>query len=85
MVHFYTVATHEDGWEDMAENITVESCPFNTVVPSWIVNEIAAGRDDLLVIYPNEVTRSASIQTILENAGSVDSSRHTTLQRLRDL
>ena len=70
------------GGEDMAENITVESCPFNTVVPSWIVNEIAAGRDDLLVIYPNEVTRSASIQTILENAGSVDSSRHTTLQRL---
>ena len=70
------------GGEDMAENITVESCPFDTVVPSWVVNEIAAGRDDLLVIYPNEVTRSTSIQTILEKAGSVDSSRHTTLQRL---
>ena len=70
------------GGEDMAENITVESCPFDTTVPSWVVDEIATGRDDLLVIYPNEVTRSSSIQTILEKAGSVDSSRHTTLQRL---
>ena len=70
------------GGEDMAENITVESCPFDTTVPSWVVDEIATGRDDLLVIYPNEVTRASSIQTILEKAGSVDSSRHTTLQRL---
>ena len=54
------------GGEDMAENITVESCPFDTTVPSWVVDEIATGRDDLLVIYPNEVTRASSIQTILE-------------------
>ena len=70
------------GGEDMAENITVESCPFDTTVPSWVVDEIATGRDDLLVVYPNEITRASSIQTILEKAGSVDSSRHTTLQRL---
>ena len=63
-------------------NITVESCPSDCVVPRWVVDEIANGHDNLLVIYPNEDTRSLSIRAILDKAGSVDSSRHTTLQRL---
>ena len=65
-----------------AVNITVESCPSDCVVPRWVVDEIANGYDNLLVIYPNEETRSSSIRAILDKAGSVDSSRHTTLQRL---
>ncbi|MDP6866320.1 MAG: PD-(D/E)XK nuclease family protein [Candidatus Poseidoniaceae archaeon] len=66
----------------MTVNITVEACPSDCVVPRWVIDEIANGYDDLLVIYPNEATRARSIQTILQESGSVDSSRHTTLQRL---
>ena len=66
----------------MTVNITVEACPSDCVVPRWVIDEIANGYDDLLVIYPSEATRARSIQTILQEAGSVDSSRHTTLQRL---
>ena len=64
------------------KNITVESCPSDTIVPPWIIDSIAKGRDDLLVVYPNEATRLSSIQSILSKSGHVDSSRHTTLQRL---
>lgn len=63
-------------------NITLESCSPSTIVPTWLSESIANGRDDILIIYPNEVTRSNSIESILENTGTVDSSRHTTLQRL---
>ena len=63
-------------------NITLESCPPSTIVPTWLSESIANGRDDILIIYPNEVTRSNSIESILEKTGTVDSSRHTTLQRL---
>ncbi len=65
-----------------AVNITVEVCSPETVVPSWITTGFANNRDELLIIYPNEVTRSKTIQSILLETGSVDSSRHTTLQRL---
>lgn len=63
-------------------NITFEACPPENTVPSWLIANIASGRDDILVIYPNESTRSNSIQSILQKTGTVDSSRHTTLQRL---
>ena len=63
-------------------NITVEPCPPETIVPPWLLADIANGRDDLLVIYPNERTRTNSIQSILQETGTVDSSRHTTFQRL---
>ncbi|MGB1897799.1 MAG: hypothetical protein ACPHRB_03070, partial [Candidatus Poseidoniaceae archaeon] len=63
-------------------NITVETTLSDNTVPSWLLDEISNGWDDVLVIYPNEATRSSSIQTILEQSGSVDSSRHTTLSRL---
>ena len=52
-----------------AVNITVESCPSDCVVPRWVVDEIANGYDNLLVIYPNEETRSSSIRAILDKAG----------------
>ncbi|MGB1659134.1 MAG: hypothetical protein ACPHHS_01420, partial [Candidatus Poseidoniaceae archaeon] len=67
---------------DSTVNITLESCPPSTIVPTWLSESIANGRDDILIIYPNEVTRSNSIESILEKTGTVDSSRHTTLQRL---
>ncbi len=70
------------GGEGFMKNITVESCPSDTIVPPWIIDSIAKGRDDLLVVYPNEATRLSSIQSILSKSGHVDSSRHTTLQRL---
>ena len=63
-------------------NITLEPCPPSTIVPTWLSESIAKGRDDILIIYPNEVTRSNSIESILEKTGTVDSSRHTTMQRL---
>ena len=67
---------------DSAVNITVETCSSGMVVPPWICTASATGRDDILVIYPNEATRSNTVQSILRGSGSVDSSRHTTLQRL---
>ena len=63
-------------------NITLESCSPSTIVPTWLFESMANGRDDILIIYPNEVTRSNSIESILEKTGTVDSSRHTTLQRI---
>ena len=63
-------------------NITVETCSPETVVPPWIRTNAANEGNDLLIIYPNEVTRSNTVQSILRETGSVDSSRHTTLQRL---
>ncbi len=63
-------------------NITLESCSPSTIVPTWLFESMANGRDDILIIYPNEVTRSNLIESILEKTGTVDSSRHTTLQRL---
>ena len=63
-------------------NITVEACSPETVVPHWVRTDFASEGDDLLIIYPNEDTRSNTIQSILRETGSVDSSRHTTLQRL---
>ncbi len=65
-----------------AVDITVESCASDCVVPQWVFDEVANGRDDLLVIYPNETIRTSTIQTILKKSGSVDSSRHTTIRRL---
>ena len=59
-------------------NITVETCSPETVVPPWIRTE----GNDMLIIYPNEATRSNTVQSILRETGSVDSSRHTTLQRI---
>ena len=63
-------------------NITLESCSPSTIVPNWLSESVANGRDDILIIYPNEVTRSNSIESVLEKTGTVDSSRHTTMQRL---
>ena len=63
---------------DSAVNITVETCSPETVVPPWIRTE----GNDMLIIYPNEATRSNTVQSILRETGSVDSSRHTTLQRI---
>ena len=63
-------------------HITVETTLSDNTVPSWLLDGISNGQDDVLVIYPNEATRSSSIQTILEQSGSVDSSRHITLSRL---
>ena len=67
---------------DCTVNITVEACSPERVVPSWIHSNNSDKRDDLLIIYPNEETRSSTVQSILQETGSVDSSRHTTLQRL---
>jgi len=63
-------------------NITVETSSPETVIPPWIHTNFASDGDDFLVIYPNEATRSSTVQSILRETGSVDSSRHTTLQRL---
>ena len=63
-------------------NITVETCSPETVVPPWIRTNTANEGNDLLIIYPNEATRSNTVQSILRETGSVDSSRHTTLQRI---
>lgn len=63
-------------------DITVETCPANYVVPEWILDGNGGEHADILIIYPNEVTRSSTIQSILQKTGSVDSSRHTTLDRL---
>ncbi len=63
-------------------NITVEACSPEYIVPSWLIADVANGRDDILVIYPNETTRSNSMKLILQKTGTVDSSRHTTLHRL---
>ena len=63
-------------------DITVETTLSDKTVPSWLLEGVSNERDDVLIIYPNEATRSSSIQIILERSGSVDSSRHTTLSRL---
>ena len=63
-------------------NITVETCSPETVVPPWIRTNTVNEGNDLLIIYPNEATRSNTVQSILREAGSVDSSRHTTLKRI---
>ena len=66
----------------MTQNVTVEACSPSTLVPQWLLQHLEGGSNDILVIYPNEAVRENAMKHISAVRGAIDSSRHTTLNRL---
>ena len=66
----------------MAQNVTVEACSASTLVPQWLLQHLEGGTNNLMIIYPNETVREEVLKHISTVCGAIDSSRHTTLNRL---
>ena len=82
-VSFYTLVILVENWgRKMTQNLTVEACSPSTIVPQWLLQHLADGPSDLLIIYPNETVRENVMNHISTVRGAIDSSRHTTLNRL---
>lgn len=66
----------------MTQNVTVEACSPSTLVPQWLLQHLEGGTNNLMIIYPNETVREDVLKHISTVCGAIDSSRHTTLNRL---
>ena len=66
----------------MTQNVTVEACCPSTVVPQWLIRHLEDGSNNLLIIYPNETVRENVMKHVSGVRGAIDSSCHTTLNRL---
>jgi len=64
------------------QNVTVEACSASTLVPQWLLQHLEGGTNNLMIIYPNETVREGALKHLSTVCGAIDSSRHTTLNRL---
>ncbi len=66
----------------MTQKVTVEACSPSTIVPQWLLRHLEEGSNNLMIIYPNETVRENVMKHVSAVRGAIDSSRHTTLNRL---
>ncbi len=66
-------------------NVTIEAIPSGKSLPDWLFEALASNQSpELIIIYPNERSRKSALNNLASATSYIDSSKHTTMQRLFD-
>jgi hypothetical protein len=65
--------------------ISIEPTPSGKSLPDWLFTTLLSPQPpEILIIYPTERARSATLNKLSQNIASLDTSRHITLKRFFD-